>query len=168
MEPVWRTLSTQTCRPVRRRRQEVNRNCLQKTEEVEEDAVTLPETPEKEVEADAGDVKEAVPALVLNDKSAMPMQAFEVAKEEAAGMEVQTMLDMEKITLTSIMPTKTPPMTMEASAEEAVEDTDIAREVYAEEVKKEAVPPLSTVIWRRPRKMLLILPETQRQRRRRT
>ena len=93
-------------------------------------------------------MKEAVPALFLNDKSAMPMQAFEVAKEEAAGMEVQTMLDMEKITLSSIkptpqMPVKTPPMTREASAEEAEEDTDIAGEVvYAEEVKKEAVPPL--------------------------
>ena len=70
------------------KRRQINRNRLQKTEEVEEDAVTLPETPEKEVEADAGDVKEAVPALVLNDKSAMPMQAFEVVKEEAAGMEV--------------------------------------------------------------------------------
>ena len=84
-----------------------------KAEEAEEDAVTLPETPEKEVEADAREVKVAVPPLVHNDKSAMLMQAFEVAKEEAAGMEAQTMLGDMEITL-SIKPTQRP---VDASAE---------------------------------------------------
>ena len=65
--------------------------------------MTLPETPEKEAEA-AEDLKEAVPPLVHSDKSAMPMQAFEVAKEEAAGMEAQTMLGDMEITLSSIKP----------------------------------------------------------------
>ena len=83
--------------------------------EDEEDAVTLPETPEKKLEAEAAeDLKEAVPPLVHNDKSAMLIQAFEVAKEEAAGMEAQTMLGDMEITL-SIKPTQMP---MDASAEE--------------------------------------------------
>ena len=73
-------------------------------------------------------MKEAVPALVHNDKSAMLMQAFEVAKEEAAGTEAKTLLGDMEVTLTSIKPTpvpvpvKPPPMTMEEST--SIQDLD--------------------------------------------
>ena len=84
----------------------------------EEDALTLPETPEK---AEAEELKETVSVLVHNDKSAMIMQALEVAKEEAAGMEAETMLGDMEITLNSIkptqMPVKTLPMPMDMDME---------------------------------------------------
>eukprot|EP00984_Skeletonema_dohrnii_P021794 scaffold10971_cov50-Skeletonema_dohrnii-CCMP3373.AAC.1 len=56
----------------------------------------------------AGTVKKEKDVLVHNSMSEMIMQASEVAKGEAAGMEADTMLGDMEITLNSIKPKPTP------------------------------------------------------------
>ena len=78
-------------------------------------AVNALALPEKADKTQAEEVMKGVPVLAHNDKSAM--QAFEVAKEEAAGTETKTMLGDLEITLNSIKPKPTPVKTLRMTEE---------------------------------------------------